>query len=144
MSSNGKPSLQGRRCICSHLPRYDNLSLISAMGGESHFCRCAHAGCTSGSFFDPQFDNFFTCDACENQTCVSCDTLWHAGKTCETARQEREAERAALQTREEQMSREVLDRTTKLCPNEECGRRCTKISGCDHMRCKSILRSSLK
>lgn len=39
------------------------------------------------------------------------------------------------QVAENKASVRVLEEDTKLCPGEDCGRRCFKVDECDHMTC---------
>jgi IBR domain, a half RING-finger domain len=58
---------------------------------------------------------------------------WHSGQTCDEYEVERK-ERVA----QEVASMQILDETTKICPNTKCGLHVVKISDCDHMTCKSL------
>lgn len=43
--------------------------------------------------------------------------------------------RMTTQVAENKASVRVLEEDTKLCPGEDCGRRCFKVDECDHMTC---------
>lgn len=56
------------------------------------------------------------------------------GETCE----EYDARRSKTM-KADAKSEKVVAKTTKVCPNKECGRRINKNGGCNHMWCMYFL-----
>jgi hypothetical protein len=100
--------------------------------------------------------NMFNCQMCSLRWCLCCDVPFHEGQTCEEhlekkfgccskeeerqlaaenqAKEEREKKLlAARQTQEESASTEI----TRPCPH--CKAKIFRVSGCDHMTCKSCI-----
>ena len=71
------------------------------------------------------------CSECNGRTCITCDTIWHHSETCADIA----ARRAEAQRTEEAAATQYLTTNVKLCPR--CNVRGEKVSGCDHMTCKS-------
>ena len=71
------------------------------------------------------------CVACGGRTCVTCDIIWHSSETCADVAARRAKGRGA----EEAAAAEYLTTNVKLCPR--CDIRGEKVSGCDHITCKS-------
>jgi hypothetical protein len=56
---------------------------------------------------------------------------WHADQTCA------EYDAHPKEVKEQEVaSRNLIARTTKICPNPKCGHGIEKKGGCDHMICK--------
>ena len=111
--------------------RYDDLLLRTALSQIPDFQYCLSPKCTSGQIRDdksPRFD----CVACGNMYCVHHQVPWHTGRTCEQYDHQHRKHRRA-----EVASGNEIHRTTRACPG--CSRRVSKISGCNHMTCKSPL-----
>ena len=71
------------------------------------------------------------CVVCRGRTCITCDIIWHPSETCADIA----ARRAEAQGVEEAATTQYLTTNVKLCP--QCNVRGEKISGCDHITCKS-------
>lgn len=71
------------------------------------------------------------CAECKRSTCITCDTIWHPSETCTGVA----ARRAEAQRLEEAAASQYLEAKIKLCPR--CNVRGEKVSGCDHMTCKT-------
>ena len=119
--------------VCSsyltHQIRYDGYKLEVYLSG-GHFQRCRQPGCQFGQQCFPKEDNYIICAQCRGRTCITCDTIWHPSQTCAEV-----AARRADQGREETAAMQYLSTNVKLCPR--CKVRGEKISGCDHMSCKT-------
>lgn len=112
--------------------RYDQKSLLAAFHGMPNFTMCLGPGCDSGQIHETGGDlPIMTCTICHFKTCFTHKMPWHAGQTCadyDAERKERMEQEAA--------SEQLILRTTKRCPNPECGHAIEKNEGCDHMTCK--------
>ena len=71
-----------------------------------------------------------TCHKCEAQSCISHGIPFHHGGTCAEYDKEREDE-----INQERASEAYINKRCKKC--SDCGIAIQKISGCDHMTCKS-------
>lgn len=95
---------------------------------------CVSPTCKSGHIHeDAEGAPIFTCNDCGTRACASCDAPWHAGETCAAAQDRIRAGESAAQNEE---SEKLIAASAKICPGPGCGRKCVKISGCDHMTCK--------
>lgn len=74
--------------------------------------------------------NYMICPECNGRTCTACDVVWHAGVSCADNATRRVEAQAAAET----ASAHHLSVNSKLCP--QCGIRCEKVGGCDHITCK--------
>jgi hypothetical protein len=91
-------------------------------------------GCDSGQIHEGgDSQPIMTCTKCQYKSCWTHHMPWHSGQTCDEYEVERK-ERVA----QEVASMQILDETTKICPNTKCGLHVVKISDCDHMTCKSL------
>lgn len=97
------------------------------------YMQCLAPTCKSGQIHSGGGDEpIMTCVECGFQSCYNHKLPWHSSKTCA------EYDYASVgRLMEEQATREVLEKTAKICPNPNCGYHITKISGCDHMICMS-------
>jgi hypothetical protein len=118
----------------------------SALRKAGDLINCANDKCQYPGYVDLETTSFAYCSQCGKQTCVECGTLWHGGLTHEenqAAVQERnnkaKRQEEARHTEEESRSKRAIEKDSKEC---KCGARIQKISGCDHMTCKSLLPSS--
>lgn len=113
--------------------RYDHLATIHQLESTPSFRRCIGPRCESGQLHQGgSAQPIMTCIVCQFKTCYTHQVAWHTNISCEEydAAQSRKQEENAA-------SILVLEKTTKFCPGVSCGVRITKISGCDHMTCKS-------
>jgi hypothetical protein len=96
---------------------------------------CLGPGCNSGQIHDGGYENpIMTCNSCGFQTCFIHKLPWHTGMTCpQFDARPSDAKRA----KQEAASKKLLLKTSQLCPG--CKRHIQKVSGCDHMTCKSWL-----
>lgn len=112
------------------LHRYDNYSVQACLSG-GHFQHCRHPNCNFGQQCFPEQDSYMICMECKGRTCIRCDIIWHPAESCaDIAARRREAQGV-----EEAAATEYLATNVKLCPR--CNVRGEKVSGCDHMTCKS-------
>ncbi|PQE04907.1 RING finger protein [Rutstroemia sp. NJR-2017a BBW] len=113
---------------------YDKKALMSLMRQDPNFTHCLGAGCDGGQIHDGGNDQpIMTCNSCGVKTCFTHKLPWHTGLTCteydEQQRQRLEQEAASVQF--------MQANNFKQCPNPKCGLRLDKISGCNHMTCRS-------
>jgi hypothetical protein len=117
------------------MTRYDDLSTRSFLGNVENFRHCLRPGCPSGQIHDSGVDgNIFRCIACGFLVCTTHNEAFHTGETCE----EYDAHAGRTRRAEEDANNQLIERTTKRCPQEGCGVRIEKNDGCDHMRCEFI------
>ncbi len=115
--------------------RYDNFSLEGLLS-SAQFQRCRHPNCRSGQECYAEHDSFMICQECHGRTCITCDTIWHPDVSCaDVAARHAEAQRV-----EEAAATEYLTTNVKLCPR--CNVRGEKVSGCDHMTCRTYSHNS--
>ncbi|KAL2260430.1 hypothetical protein VTK26DRAFT_5543 [Humicola hyalothermophila] len=122
--------------------RYENMCVRHALQQDEDFIWCA-ADCGSGQVHDGGGGQpIVKCVSCGSKTCFLHKVPWHAGMTCEewdmlaepTPTEEQVSETSILQRAQElRASKEIIDRTTKPCPN--CKWNIEKNGGCDHMTC---------
>lgn len=72
-----------------------------------------------------------TCNACDFKTCFTHQMPWHEGMTCAYYDQI-----SARQNEENEASLALVRNVGMICPN--CSTPGIKVSGCDHMTCKSL------
>ena len=137
-----------------HLPAdkfeaYD-LALVHQVIHEGQsFIECAYADCSGSGWCDPSTMSFVRCETCLRSTCIACQTPQHSyGTICPQSaegvrrrEEEREEQEAAAKQRGEHKkqnmaSAEEVKKSTKDCPNDDCGAPIMKNGGCDHMTCK--------
>ena len=113
--------------------RYDNLSLEACLSDNqgARFQRCRLPECKSGQYCFPESDSFIVCRNCGGHTCIQCDTQWHPEVSCAEVARRREQ-----RNEEETAAEEYLTAKSKLCP--KCHIRGEKVTGCDHMSCKTL------
>ncbi|KAH6667617.1 hypothetical protein B0J14DRAFT_489716 [Halenospora varia] len=111
--------------------RYDRKTVLAVFATMPNFTYCLNPSCDSGQIHDSGDEQpIMTCTTCSFKTCYTHKMPWHEGLTCsqfDESRQDLVAQEAA--------STQYLNQNTKICPNIQCGLRCEKISGCDHMTC---------
>lgn len=106
---------------------------------DDTYFACPFATCKSGNFLDDgDEDGIFTCTACNFAFCLSCDVPMHIGQSCEDYQDSIHSD--SRRREEEQQSKEEIEGTCKSCI---CGSKVIKISGCDHVVCKSFSYYSL-
>jgi hypothetical protein len=123
--------------------RYDVYINRKGLEALSDYVPCANVQCGSGGIVDSAADSFATCSSCGVQTCVACKTRYHPGLThgenmAALTEAEQGTERAQERVEEEAASQTFVNKRTKPCPNQECGVRIQKTSGCNHMTCTYI------
>ena len=123
--------------IHSFVNSYLELSTRTALEAHPHFVWCGLNSCKSGQVHPPDNPRF-QCNSCQKAHCIVHNVKWHKNETCEAYDRREDALRKA---KEEEASKQILEKTTKLCPG--CERSIEKIAGCDHMYCKSFPRPML-
>ena len=122
---------------------YDEYVNKRGLEALSDYVPCSNVGCGSGGIVNSAIDSFATCSSCGIQTCVACRTRYHPGMThaehlAALKDVELDGERARERLEEERASEIFVEKKTKTCPNQDCGFRIQKISGCNHITCKHI------
>lgn len=111
--------------------RYNEHCLKAMLESEQHYQQCRHPGCEYGAqISNIEAVSWLACPSCQGKTCISCDTIWHTGLSCEE-----EQERLAQIKKNDEASEERIKKEAKRCP--KCDVPGEKISGCDHMKCPS-------
>lgn len=125
---------------------YDAYLTNKAMRGVPGFLECVNRLCYEAGFVDGTSLTFMDCNGCNTKTCVGCKGIWYSGLTCEQekARLVESERRSAMSEKDRRLeddqdtvSTAWVEKESKACPNESCGVRIQKVSGCDHMRCES-------
>lgn len=99
---------------------------------DARYVRCLQPGCLGGHLHEGGGDNpIVTCTACRSKQCFTHQSHWHEGYTCD-------AWDTFLYSRmqDDNLSESLIAQSTKCCPGPNCGRKITKVGGCDHMICK--------
>jgi hypothetical protein len=116
--------------------RYDALATRAALKSIRDFRWCLSTSCESGQIHDPKC-KMFKCIACKAKHCVHHEVPWHSKETCEEY-----DKRNRRRRKEEKASEQTIKQTSKACP--ECKRAVHKFTGCNHITCKDISRSSAR
>jgi hypothetical protein len=117
--------------------RYDRLKIQEFLRNEPNFRYCIAPECAYGQLHDTADGNVFIYGECGHRHCTTHNIAFHDNETYE-AYDERMRPFKLPQVEQEKLSGEEIENKTKKCPNEECGARYQKRSGCDHMACKYI------
>jgi hypothetical protein len=113
--------------VLSH--KADGLIFLAYLRSEDNFRWCANPrGCGSGAFLqdDPNVCSYFTCNECNDRTCVHHRLPWHSGMTCTEFTEQ-------LRSNQDKSCEAYILANTKMCPS--CNRNIEKSSGCDVMAC---------
>ena len=99
---------------------------------------CPQTECAMGGLHDSTQGQIVYCSGCDHAACYDCKVPWHPGIPCAERQQELKSidDRKAEKAKEEEAAAQVLERTTKICPEPKCGVRIEKNAGCQHMTCK--------
>lgn len=111
---------------------YDYMLLRKELLKDARYVRCLQPGCLGGHLHEGGGDNpIVTCTACRSKQCFTHQSHWHEGYTCD-------AWDTFLYSRmqDDNLSESLIAQSTKCCPGPNCGRKITKVGGCDHMICK--------
>ena len=128
-------SLTSFQTYADVLPRYEKKSLLAAFGAIPDFAMCLNPSCSSGQIHEGGREKpIMTCDTCGYKMCFVHQTPWHEGRTCEEHDTERKVSNA-----ENRASERLINKTATLCPGMNCGIPISKVEGCDHMTCESVL-----
>jgi IBR domain, a half RING-finger domain len=113
-------------------------------------------GCESGQIHDTKGhgddDVVFSCQSCNQHSCISCDTRWHEGRTCQEyqrdCRPQYEATTRDVELAQEKKSSEALiKKLTRKCPGLGCGAQIMKdkrSDDCDKMKCKLLPSTTIR
>lgn len=113
------------------LYRYDRYATLHALRGIPKFCMCLGPGCDSGQVHAcGNRQPIMTCNVCYFKTCFTHQMPWHEDMTCTEYDKARKR-----QNEENESSLAVLRKVGLTCPS--CSLPGIKVSGCDHMTCKS-------
>lgn len=118
---------------------YINETALVRMPG---YLECSSATCENAFIVGPaeQPRPHIRCSLCRQRTCVTCRTPWHPGlshqENMENLQRQEEQRAAARRADQDVQSEELVQRISKICPNEVCGARIQRNGGCDHMTCQ--------
>jgi E3 ubiquitin-protein ligase RNF14 len=130
----------------ANFDRYNHLQSIRFLETLPQFIYCSHAGCGTGMLHEGGDDvNIVTCPNCKWRTCFTHKEQMHLGLSCkdydawkDTARQ------TGNRNDEDELSRTMIEQTTKPCPS--CKTRVEKnkdyAGDCDKLTCRRILPST--
>jgi len=105
---------------------------MHALQGVPNFCMCLGPGCESGQVHvSGNRQPIMTCNVCGFKTCFTHQMPWHEGMTCADYDWI-----GARQNEENDASLTLIRNVGMICPS--CSAPGIKVSGCDHMTCKSI------
>ncbi|KAF2483139.1 hypothetical protein BDY17DRAFT_141897 [Neohortaea acidophila] len=113
-------------------------ALQSYLQSEQDIYPCPAAGCKARGVVLPG-NHILDCKSCGYRYCIDCKAPMHEEEVC-SAYQKRlkddvkREKRRKRQAEENNASEEVVDKTSKPCPN--CSSRLDKYAGCDHVTCK--------
>lgn len=119
----------------------------SFLSSDANFRYCLAEGCNSGQVHDGDAAqaNIFRCAACHFRVCTVHDVAFHDDETCDQydSRRQREEQEAHEAWEDDNRRADELTQSQKYmtensvsCPG--CTVQIQKITGCDHMTCKSI------
>ena len=121
------PRCKRRNLLTLH--RYNEYCLKALLASGEHYQLCRHPGCEYGAQISHgDTTSWLLCSVCEGRTCISCDTVWHSGLSCEEDRRRRKR-----LEKDDRASEQRITKQAKMCP--KCKVPGEKDSGCDHMRC---------
>ena len=114
---------------------YINEAALARMHG---YMECSDVNCENAVILEASDLPYMRCHACGQRTCTTCRTPWHDGfshqENMDNLQREEEL-RAATRTNQEIESLQIVQRTSKACPNQDCGARIRRAGGCNHMTC---------
>jgi hypothetical protein len=122
--------------------RYDQYLNQRPLAELPEYQQCADPSSNDGGFVDEN-DSFITCTTCSTVKYISCRTRYHPGiipaENKEAITQEQSNSRCDKEKhREERKSTKAIKKLgAKPCPSESCGILVHKVSGRDHIICKS-------
>lgn len=142
---------QGFRCFrCNSV--WNDLQIVRVLGQEEYgkhlerlthrgleqdpqFRWCAHEKCTSGQLYGDEVnqDPKICCTACGSVNCFKCRNVYHHGISCEQFQDPDLRKHKAL--RDTKTTRAMREDDTRRCPG--CGSGIERISGCNHVHCRS-------
>ncbi|CAG8972657.1 hypothetical protein HYALB_00011396 [Hymenoscyphus albidus] len=115
--------------------KYDNFILQNALKDIPNYLKCLSPTCSFGQIYPSTSEDqetmepLINCSLCGFASCSYHGVPWHVGETCE----EYDAKRG--NTKAEKKSEAKIGKSTKPCPNKECGRLITKAGGCNGIVC---------
>jgi hypothetical protein len=123
--------------------RYDEYSNRKGLEALTDYIPFANAQCGSGGSVDSASDSFALCSSCGTLTYIAyktqyCPRVKHAENMAALTEAEQATDRVQEKLEEEVASQTFADKRTKTCPNQECGARIQKTSGCNRMTCTFI------
>ena len=91
-------------------------------------------------------EGVFTCQTCNQHSCISCDTHWHEGRTCQKYQRDgrlhdEPTARDIELAQEKESSEALIEKLTRKCPGLGCGAQIMKdeqSNDCDKMKCKLL------
>jgi IBR domain, a half RING-finger domain len=134
----------------TQIVRFNTLLVRIGASRVPGFTWCIFPGCESGQIHETKGqghdDVVFPCQGCNQRSCISCDTRWHEGQTCQELQrdgrlQDEPTTRDIELAQEKESSEALIKKLTRTCPGLGCGAQFMKdkeSDDCDKLKCKLL------